>query len=102
MVVANGGYPLHQNIHQAMKRLTSAEATNKDGRVIIMVAGNQTLLACSASPVALLVGLTKRRSCMEPHWDCLSAVHRDYASWITESGKTGKGKNCCWIQTLAT
>ena len=38
-VVTNGTYPLDQNIYQAVKGLTSAEATNKDGGVIIMVAG---------------------------------------------------------------
>ncbi|HZU25567.1 MAG TPA: nickel-dependent lactate racemase [Bryobacteraceae bacterium] len=38
-VVTNGGYPLDQNIYQAVKGLTSAEATNKPGGVIIMVAG---------------------------------------------------------------
>jgi nickel-dependent lactate racemase len=38
-VVTNGGYPLDQNIYQAVKGLTSAEATNKDGGVIIMLAG---------------------------------------------------------------
>jgi nickel-dependent lactate racemase len=38
-VVTNGGYPLDQNIYQAVKGLTSAEATNKDGGVIIMMAG---------------------------------------------------------------
>ena len=38
-VVTNGGYPLDQNIYQAVKGLTSAEATNKVGGVIIMVIG---------------------------------------------------------------
>ena len=38
-VVGNGGYPLDQNIYQAVKGLTSAEATNKVGGVIVMVAG---------------------------------------------------------------
>jgi nickel-dependent lactate racemase len=38
-VVSNGGYPLDQNIYQAVKGLTSAEATNKVGGVIIMIAG---------------------------------------------------------------
>jgi nickel-dependent lactate racemase len=38
-VVTNGGYPLDQNIYQAVKGLTSAEATNKVGGVIIMIAG---------------------------------------------------------------
>lgn len=38
-VVTNGGYPLDQNIYQAVKGLTSAEATNKPGGVIVMMAG---------------------------------------------------------------
>jgi len=38
-VVTNGGYPLDQNIYQAVKGLTSAEAANKVGGVIIMLAG---------------------------------------------------------------
>lgn len=38
-VVTNGGYPLDQNIYQAVKGMTSAEATNKKGGVIIMLAG---------------------------------------------------------------
>ena len=38
-VSTNGGYPLDQNIYQSVKGMTSAEATNKEGGVIIMVAG---------------------------------------------------------------
>ena len=38
-VTTNGGYPLDQNIYQAVKGMTAAEATNKEGGVIIMVAG---------------------------------------------------------------
>jgi lactate racemase len=38
-VVTNGGYPLDQNIYQAVKGLTSAEATNKVGGAIVMLAG---------------------------------------------------------------
>ncbi|MGV0167014.1 nickel-dependent lactate racemase [Furfurilactobacillus sp. WILCCON 0119] len=38
-VSTNGGYPLDQNIYQAVKGMTAAEATNKKGGVIIMVAG---------------------------------------------------------------
>lgn len=38
-ISTNGGYPLDQNIYQAVKGMTAAEATlNKDG-IIIMVAG---------------------------------------------------------------
>ncbi|EQB4795857.1 nickel-dependent lactate racemase [Enterococcus faecalis] len=39
VVSTNGGFPLDQNIYQAVKGMTAAEATNKDGGVIIMVAG---------------------------------------------------------------
>lgn len=38
-VSTNGGFPLDQNIYQAVKGMTAAEATNKDSGVIIMVAG---------------------------------------------------------------
>ena len=38
-VVTNGGYPLDQNIYQAVKGLTTAEANSKPGGVIIMAAG---------------------------------------------------------------
>jgi len=38
-VVSNGGYPFDQNIYQAVKGLVTAEATNSDGGVIVMVAG---------------------------------------------------------------
>jgi nickel-dependent lactate racemase len=38
-ITTNGGYPLDQNIYQAVKGMVTAEATNKEGGVIIMVAG---------------------------------------------------------------
>jgi len=38
-VVTNGGYPVDQNIYQAVKGLTSAEASNKEGGAIVMIAG---------------------------------------------------------------
>lgn len=37
-ISTNGGYPLDQNIYQAVKGMTAAEATNKNGGTIIMVA----------------------------------------------------------------
>ena len=37
-VTTNGGYPLDQNIYQAVKGMTAAEATVKQGGVIIMLA----------------------------------------------------------------
>ncbi|WP_288531684.1 nickel-dependent lactate racemase [uncultured Secundilactobacillus sp.] len=38
-ISTNGGYPLDQNIYQAVKGMTAAEATNKENGTIIMVAG---------------------------------------------------------------
>ena len=37
-ISTNGGYPLDQNIYQAVKGMTAAEATVKQGGVIIMLA----------------------------------------------------------------
>ncbi|MGV8980892.1 nickel-dependent lactate racemase [Clostridium sp.] len=37
VISTNGGYPLDQNIYQSVKGMTAAEATCKDGGVIIMV-----------------------------------------------------------------
>lgn len=38
VITTNGGHPLDQNIYQAVKGMTAAEATVKDGGVIIMLA----------------------------------------------------------------
>lgn len=38
VLVTNGGYPLDQNVYQAVKGMTAAEATCNPGGVIIMVA----------------------------------------------------------------
>ena len=38
VISTNGGYPLDQNIYQAVKGMTTAEATVKNGGVIIMLA----------------------------------------------------------------
>lgn len=37
-ITTNGGYPLDQNVYQAVKGMTAAEATVKEGGVIIMLA----------------------------------------------------------------
>lgn len=37
-ITSNGGYPLDQNVYQAVKSMTAAEATVKDGGVIIVSA----------------------------------------------------------------
>lgn len=38
VIATNGGYPLDQNIYQAVKGMTAAEASAKPGAIIIMVA----------------------------------------------------------------
>lgn len=38
VISTNGGYPLDQNVYQAVKGMTAAEATARDGGVIIMLA----------------------------------------------------------------
>ena len=40
VISTNGGYPLDQNIYQAVKGMTAAEATVKKGGVIIMLASS--------------------------------------------------------------
>jgi nickel-dependent lactate racemase len=63
VITSNGGYPLDQNIYQAVKGMTAAEACCCDGGTIIMVAGCSdgaggehfyTALAEAQSPQALL------------------------------------------------
>ncbi len=39
-ISTNGGYPLDQNVYQAVKGMTAAEATVKQGGVIIMIASS--------------------------------------------------------------
>ncbi|MBQ7033740.1 MAG: nickel-dependent lactate racemase [Clostridia bacterium] len=39
-ISSNGGYPLDQNVYQAVKGMTAAEATVKQGGVIIMIASS--------------------------------------------------------------
>ena len=38
VITTNGGYPLDQNVYQAVKGMTAAEATVKQGGVVIMLA----------------------------------------------------------------
>lgn len=40
VISTNGGYPLDQNIYQAVKGMTAAEATVKQGGVVIMLASS--------------------------------------------------------------
>lgn len=67
-VSTNGGYPLDQNIYQAVKGMTAAEATCKEGGVIIMIAacndghGGQSFydnIAGASSPSEILERVRK-------------------------------------------
>jgi lactate racemase len=79
-VVSNGGYPFDQNIYQAVKGLTTAEATNKVNGVIIMLAGLvdgaggkgfYNNLAQSKGPKELLERVAKvdRRHTVADQWE---------------------------------
>lgn len=68
VVSTNGGYPLDQNIYQTVKGMTAAEATCKEGGVIIMVSacndghGGKSFydnVANASSPTEILENLRK-------------------------------------------
>ncbi|MVX66613.1 nickel-dependent lactate racemase [Clostridium chromiireducens] len=80
VVSSNGGYPLDQNIYQAVKGMTAAEATCKKGGVIIMIAacndghGGQSFydtLANSKGPEELLERILKvpRNETIPDQWE---------------------------------
>ncbi|MGL5315993.1 MAG: nickel-dependent lactate racemase [Peptostreptococcaceae bacterium] len=80
VVSTNGGYPLDQNIYQAVKGMTAAEATCNEGGVIIMVAacndghGGQSFYdnianANSATQVLETVRKVKRSDTAPDQWE---------------------------------
>ncbi|MCE5222129.1 MAG: nickel-dependent lactate racemase [Clostridium sp.] len=80
VVSSNGGYPLDQNIYQAVKGMTAAEATCRKGGVIIMVAacddghGGQSFyetVANSKAPEELLEEILKvpRNETIPDQWE---------------------------------
>ena len=80
IITSNGGYPLDQNIYQAVKGMTAADAAIRDGGVIIMVAacndghGGQSFfdnLAQAESPAALLEKIAKvpRNETIPDQWE---------------------------------
>ncbi len=80
VVSTNGGYPLDQNIYQSVKGMTAAEATCKDGGVIIMVSacndghGGQSFydnLSKAKSPRELLDRIEKvpRNETVPDQWE---------------------------------
>lgn len=79
-ISTNGGYPLDQNIYQSVKGMTAAEATCKEGGVIIMVSacndghGGQSFydnLAQAKSPSELLDRVAKvpRNETVPDQWE---------------------------------
>ncbi|NRT28374.1 nickel-dependent lactate racemase [Clostridium beijerinckii] len=79
-ISSNGGYPLDQNIYQAVKGMTAAEATCKKDGVIIMIAacndghGGQSFyetIANSKSPEELLEQILKvpRNETIPDQWE---------------------------------
>ena len=80
VVSSNGGYPLDQNIYQAVKGMTAAEATCRKGGVIIMIAacndghGGQSFydnVANSKNPKELLERILKvpRNETIPDQWE---------------------------------
>lgn len=79
-ISSNGGYPLDQNIYQAVKGMTAAEATCRKGGVIIMIAacndghGGKSFydtLANSTGPKELLEKILKvpRNETIPDQWE---------------------------------
>lgn len=71
VITTNGGYPLDQNIYQSVKGMTAAEATVKQGGVIIMVAecadghGGESFFdtfSNAESPLQVMEGILPRSS----------------------------------------
>lgn len=80
VVSTNGGYPLDQNIYQSVKGMTAAEATCKEGGVIIMVSacndghGGQSFYdniaeASSASEILETVRKVKKSETVPDQWE---------------------------------
>ena len=80
VVVTNGGYPLDQNMYQAVKGMTAAEANCKENGVIIMIAscadghGGQSFydnIVNSKSPRELLdrISKVKRNETVPDQWE---------------------------------
>lgn len=80
VVSSNGGYPLDQNIYQAVKGMTAAESTCRKGGVIIMIAacndghGGQSFyntIANSKGPEELLESILKvpRNKTIPDQWE---------------------------------
>ena len=76
VISTNGGYPLDQNLYQAVKGMTAAESAVKQGGVIIMLAKSDdgiggehfyNQLSCGKAPEEIIEEfLARDRNCTEP------------------------------------
>lgn len=80
VITSNNGYPLDQNIYQAVKGMTSGEATCADGGVIIMVAacndghGGESFMQTmtqplSASEILAQIEATPKKDTVPDQWE---------------------------------
>ena len=80
VITSNNGYPLDQNIYQAVKGMTAGEATCKEGGVIIMVAacndghGGESFMQTmtqSLSPAQILeqIQATPKKDTVPDQWE---------------------------------
>ena len=80
VISTNNGYPLDQNIYQAVKGMTAAEATCKDGGVIIMAArcndghGGESFMRTvssekSAGDILAEIEATPKESTVPDQWE---------------------------------
>lgn len=80
VITSNNGYPLDQNIYQAVKGMTAGEATCREGGIIIMVAacndghGGESFLQTmtqNLSPAQILeqIQATSKRNTVPDQWE---------------------------------
>ena len=80
VITSNNGYPLDQNIYQAVKGMTAGEASCKDGGVIIMVAacndghGGESFMRTmtqplSASDILAQIEATPKKDTVPDQWE---------------------------------
>ena len=80
VITTNNGYPLDQNIYQAVKGMTAGEATCREGGVIIMVAAcndghggesfRQTMAqSCSAEEILACIQATPAKDTVPDQWE---------------------------------
>lgn len=100
VVTTNSGFPLDQNLYQAVKGMSAADAVTRDGGVIVCAAecrdgfpdhgAYREVLASAASPAALLAEIEARPRTVPDQWQvqiqariqarCRVVMHTSYLS----------------------